>query len=90
MNKHEQQEVELALDIADRMANVAKASGATARIEFVAHLCAAIGLGMANQISLDKMIVEFRSMYKEAVRTEHDTGKAAKRKGLGVIEGDKK
>lgn len=89
MNKHEQEEVEQALDIAEKMSNVARDAKVSARVQFVAHCCGAIGLGMANQISLDKMVYEFRRMYKEAVRTERDTARATKRAGLGVIEGGK-
>ena len=89
MNKAEQEVIEQALILLNNMEKSA-GMGDTAQIRYTAHQLGAIAVAMANGRPLEKQITDYRRFYKEAVRTERDRGKAEKRKGLGVIDGDKK
>lgn len=83
----EQRDVIQALAIADEMNNfvIAKAIKVPARIQFIAHLVAALGLAQANGFSYNKVRDMLQKMHNEMDRTIEERDKP-KRPRFRVVE----
>lgn len=85
----EQRDVEQALAVGDRINEFVVSSNIKvhARIQFIAHIIAALGLARANNVDYRTVMSTVRKMHAEMNRTERETRARAKPKLKLVTKG---